>query len=72
MKVGLKFVSIALLSSVALTMSTSARSDGPTLPDGWTFYCNGTTGVYLGPNGSIIEQTNSRYCTKTKNTGMGN
>lgn len=32
------------------------------LPDGWTFHCSGTTGVYEGPNGSYIYASNHWAC----------
>lgn len=50
-------IAVALLalmgSGVALAM----------LPAGWSFECEGSLGVYSGPNGSWMEVPNHRSCT---------
>jgi Spy/CpxP family protein refolding chaperone len=58
-----------LTACAAMLVPASALADGPNLPSGWTFRCEGTTGVYEGPNGSYMVVPNSRFCDNTVEEG---
>lgn len=61
-----------LVSVIAIFMALGvnlAWAAGPDLPTGWTFHCEGSTGVYKGPNGSTMEWPNSRHCAQSPESG---
>lgn len=48
---------------VAVVASLMFASTADALPEGWTFHCDGTTGVYLGPEVSFMTVENHHACS---------